>query len=216
MDTPLQASTLAQLPPPLSSTRLRETTFLKNSQEVLTVATFNVENLDPSDGSRFNDIAKLVVKNLKAPDVISLVEVQDNNGVVNDSIVNADQTYEKLITAIDNTSGPKYDFVDIAPQDDRDGGQPGGNIRLGFLFQPNRVSLVRSSKGGPSNAVAILEGPDGLDISLNPGRIAPKNNAFNDSRKPLAAEFLFNNQNYLSSLITLSLSLGVHQTTISD
>lgn len=191
---PLQAGLLAQLSPASSSAQRREITSLRNSQDVLTVATFNVENLDPSDGNRFDDIARLIVQNLRTPDVIALVEIQDNNGKVNDKVVNANLTYEELITAIDNTSGSEYDFVDIAPRDDQDGGEPGGNIRVGFLFQPNWVSLARLPSGGSSDAVAVLQSADGPNLSLNPGRIDPQNDAFNDSRKPLAAEFLFNGQ----------------------
>lgn len=192
--SPLQASPIAQLPTPIPSVQERETTSLKNSQDVLTVATFNVENLDPKD-QRFDNIAKIIVNNLKAPDVISLVEVQDNNGPTNDDVVNANQTYQKLIAAITNISGPAYNFVDIAPIDDQDGGEPGGNIRVGFLFRPNRITLAKMSRrGGPLDAVAIRQSSNSPDLSLNPGRIDPTNNAFDDSRKPLAAEFLFNNQ----------------------
>lgn len=190
--SPLQASPLAQVPIPL--VQEREITPLNSSQDVVTVATFNVENLDPKD-QRFENIAKIIVNNLKAPDVISLVEVQDNNGPTNDEVVNANQTYQKLIAAIENISGPAYDFVDIVPIDDQDGGEPGGNIRVGFLFRPSRVTLDKLPKrGGSLDAVAIREDSNGPDLSLNPGRIDPTNNAFDDSRKPLAAEFLFNNQ----------------------
>ncbi|WP_017317613.1 endonuclease [Mastigocladopsis repens] len=194
--SPLQASPLAQVPTPTPSVEQRETTSLQNSQDVLTVATFNVENLDPRD-RRFDNIAEIIVNNLKAPDVISLSEVQDNNGPTNDDVVNANQTYQKLIAAIENISGPAYDFVDIAPRDDQDGGEPGGNIRVGFLFRPSRVTLAKlPRRGGPLDAVAIRQGADGADLSLNPGRIDPTNNAFDDSRKPLAAEFLFNDQEF--------------------
>jgi len=189
---PLQANSLAQLSP--AATLPRETTALSSSANVLTVATFNVENLDPSDGSRFNRLARIIASNLRAPDVISLIEIQDDNGEVNDRVVSARQTYEKLISAINDNSGPQYDFVDIAPQDDQDGGAPGGNIRIGFLFQPERVRLFRAPKGSSSEAVAVLQSLNGPDLSLNPGRIDPNNDAFGDSRKPLAAQFIFNNQ----------------------
>lgn len=189
---PLQASPIAQLPSS-STVEVRETTYLKNSQDVLTVATFNVENLDPAD-QRFDKIAKIIVNNLKAPDVIGLVEIQDNNGTTNDNVVTADLTYQELISAIENISGLEYDFVDIAPNDDQDSGEPGGNIRVGFLFQPDRLTLAKLPKGGASDAVAIRQGQDGPDLSLNPGRIDPENDAFDESRKPLAAEFLFNDQ----------------------
>ncbi|MEH2274070.1 MAG: endonuclease [Nostoc sp.] len=192
--SPLQASQIAQLPTPLISVAERETTSLKNSQDVLTVATFNVENLDPKD-QRFDQIAKIIGNNLNAPDVISLIEVQDNNGPINDNIVNANQTYQKLITALENIGSTGYDFVDIAPSDDQDGGEPGGNIRVGLLFRPSRITLAKlPRKGGSLDAVAITQGSNGLDLSLNPGRINPTNNAFDQSRKPLATEFIFNDQ----------------------
>ncbi|MBG1241663.1 endonuclease [Nostoc sp. NZL] len=192
--SPLQASLIAQLPTPLPSVTERETTSLKNSQDVLTVATFNVENLDPKD-RRFENIAKIILNNLNAPDVISLIEVQDNNGPINDDVVNANQTYQKLIAALENIGSPAYDFVDIAPSDDQDGGEPGGNIRVGFLFRPSRITLAKlPRRGGSLDAVAITQDSNGLDLSLNPGRIDPTNNAFEQSRKPLAAEFIFNDQ----------------------
>ncbi|MEH2316095.1 endonuclease/exonuclease/phosphatase family protein [Nostoc sp.] len=192
--SPLQVSAIAQLSTPLPLVAERETTSLKNSQDVLTVATFNVENLDPKD-RRFDNIAKIIAKNLNAPDVISLVEVQDNNGPINDNVVNANQTYQKLIAALENIGSPGYNFVDIAPSDDQDGGEPGGNIRVGLLFQPSQITLAKvPRKGGSLDAVAITEGSNGFDLSLNPGRIDPTNSAFDQSRKPLAAEFIFNDQ----------------------
>ncbi|WP_392479883.1 endonuclease [Nostoc sp. C110] len=192
--SPLHASPIAQLPTPLLPVIQRETTSLKNSQDVLTVATFNVENLDPKD-RRFDDIAKIILNNLNAPDIISLVEVQDNNGPTNDDVVNANETYQKLIAALENIGSPAYDFVDIAPSDDQDGGEPGGNIRVGLLFRPSRVTLAKlPKKGGSLDAVAITQGTNGLDLSLNPGRIDPTNSAFEESRKPLVAEFIFNDQ----------------------
>lgn len=192
--SPLQASQIAQLPTPLPSVAEREITSLKSSQDVLTVATFNVENLDPKD-QRFDQIAKIIGNNLNAPDVISLIEVQDNNGPINDNVVNANQTYQKLIAALKNIGSPAYDFVDIAPSDDQDGGEPGGNIRVGLLFRPSRITLAKlPRRGGSLDAVAITQGSNGLDLSLNPGRIDPTNNAFDQSRKPLATEFIFNDQ----------------------
>ncbi|MEH2194841.1 MAG: endonuclease [Nostoc sp.] len=192
--SPLHASPIAQLPTSLLPVSQQETTSLKNSQDVLTVATFNVENLDPKD-RRFDNIAKIIANNLNAPDVISLVEVQDNNGTVDDDVVDANETYQKLIAALNNIGSPAYDFVEIAPSDDQDGGEPGGNIRVGLLFQPSRITLAKlPRKGGSLDAVAITQGANGLDLSLNPGRIDPTNSAFEASRKPLATEFIFNGQ----------------------
>jgi hypothetical protein len=144
---PLQASPIAQLPTPVPLVPERETTSLKNSQDVLTVATFNVENLDPKD-RRFDNIAKIILNNLNAPDVISLIEVQDNNGPTNDDVVNANQTYQKLVAALENIGSPAYDFVDIPPRDDQDGGEPGGNIRVGLFVstQPDNSSKTAQKR----------------------------------------------------------------------
>ncbi len=44
----------------------------------LAMATFNVENLDPSDGAaKFDALAAMIVNNLRSPDVIALEEIQD-------------------------------------------------------------------------------------------------------------------------------------------
>jgi hypothetical protein len=163
---------------------------------LLSVANFNVENLDPGDGApQFNALANLIVANLKSPDIIALEEVQDNNGATNDTVVAADQTYTALINAIVTAGGPSYQFRQIDPVDDQDGGEPGGNIRVGFLFNPARVSFVDRPGGTATAATSVLAGPAGKpQLSFSPGRIDPNNPFFADSRKPLAGEFRFRGQ----------------------
>ena len=80
--------------------------------------------------------------NLASPDIISLEEVQDNDGATNDGVVAADQTITKLEAAIKAAGGPAYDSRSVDPVNDQDGGQPGGNIRNVFLFNPAVVSFV--------------------------------------------------------------------------
>lgn len=167
-----------------------EVTTLASSTNQLTIAAFNVENLDPSDGSRFSKIAKLIVENLKSPDILGLTEIQDNNGVVQDSVVAADQTYKKLIQAIISAGGPTYSFTDISPIANQDGGEPGGNIRPGFIYKSS-VTLINQNQGLATQAVALVKNPSGTELSLNPGRIQPADPAFDDSRKPLVAGFSF-------------------------
>jgi uncharacterized protein len=159
----------------------------------LTVTGFNVENLDPGDGARFGDLAAEVVNNLKSPDLIALVEVQDNDGPTNSAVVEADVTYSTLITAITSAGGPTYQFRDIPPVDDQDGGEPGGNIRVGFLFRTDRGLAFIDRPGGDSTTpTTVLTGTGGApELSFSPGRVDPGNAAFNTSRKPLAAEFTF-------------------------
>ncbi|MBD2461453.1 endonuclease/exonuclease/phosphatase family protein [Oscillatoria sp. FACHB-1407] len=182
------------------STLQREVTNLAANPNQLTVATFNVENLDPNpadgddDTSKFTALATRIVNNLRSPDIISLEEVQDNNGATNDAVVDATQTYQTLINAIAAAGGPTYQFRQIDPVDDQDGGQPGGNIRVGFLFNPARVSFV-DRPGGTSTTNTTVSNVGGRpQISASPGRLDPTNAAFASSRKPLVGEFVFNGQ----------------------
>lgn len=170
-----------------------EVTALTSSPTQLTVAAFNVENLDPSDRSRLSALGQVITNNLKAPDILALSEVQDNDGATESSITAADQTYEALIGAILRAGGPEYAYADVAPEVGQDGGQPGGNIRLGFLYQPQRVRFASAPRGSATQAVA-LDTTEGIHLTLNPGRVAPNDPAFSGSRKPVAAEFRFNEQ----------------------
>jgi predicted extracellular nuclease len=169
----------------------------------LSVATFNVENLDPTDGpAKFAALASIVVNNLRSPDLLAFEEVQDNNGPVNDEVVDASQTYALLIEAIAAAGGPAYDFRQIDPEDDRDGGEPGGNIRVGFLFRTDRgLSFVDRLGATATTPNSVVGSGSSARLEYSPGRIDPLNPAFNGdnpefptfqpSRKPLAGEFVF-------------------------
>jgi predicted extracellular nuclease len=158
----------------------------------LSVASFNVENLSPNDPpSKFETLAGLIVNNLKSPDVIGLEEIQDNNGATDDGTVDASDTLSLLVAAIQTAGGPYYEYRQINPVNDEDGGQPGGNIRVGFLFNPDRVDFVDRSGGTSTTAVGVVSGANGPELTFSPGRIDPNNVAFTDSRKPLAGEFIF-------------------------
>lgn len=166
------APTVAQ-----ASTLQKEVTTLTATANQLTVATFNVENLDPSDGPlKFGALGAAIVDNLKSPDIINLEEIQDNNGATNDSVVDASLTIQALIDAISAAGGPTYAYRQINPVDDQSGGEPGGNIRVAFLFNPARVSFVEGSLQNLS------------DTNLGDG------DAFASSRLPLAGDFVFNGQ----------------------
>nr|WP_205752871.1 endonuclease/exonuclease/phosphatase family protein [Cryptosporangium phraense] len=158
----------------------------------LSIGTFNVENLDPGDPpAKFARLASIIVTNLRAPDVLALEEVQDDTGATDDGTVAADQTYAKLIAAITAAGGPAYQYRQIDPVDDQDGGEPGGNIRVGFLFAPSRgVTFANAPAGDSTTPVAVSGG----HLTLNPGRIDPANDAWADSRKPLVGEFVYRGQ----------------------
>lgn len=169
----------------------RETTRAAGPGE-LSVATFNVENLAPTNPqSKFDTLARLIVGNLRSPDLINVEEVQDNNGATDNGTVAADQTVAKLVAAIAAAGGPAYEWRSIDPQNDTDGGEPGGNIRQGFLFRTDRgLSFVDRPGGDATTPVGVVDaGGHHAGLTLSPGRIDPANAAFTTSRKPLAGEF---------------------------
>lgn len=157
-----------------------------------TLATYNVENLAPdNDPAKFARLATGLVTNLRSPDVVALEEIQDNSGATDDGTVAADQTLKKLTDAIVAAGGPQYSWREIDPVNDKDGGQPGGNIRQAFLYNPLRVSFTDRPGGDSTTAVGITGTGDSTALTASPGRIDPGNEAWNDSRKPLAGEFTF-------------------------
>ncbi len=120
----------------------QETTLLGNDNRALTVAAFNVNNLDPGDGAaRFTAIANAIANNLHAPDIVSIEEIQDNNGATNDGTTDASTTWQMLVDALNLATGAHYQWVDQAPVNGAEGGEPGGNIRVGFLYNTDRVQL---------------------------------------------------------------------------
>jgi uncharacterized protein len=174
----------------LKSAGLQRETTQKQSRGELAVATYNVENLDPSDAT-FAEHASAIVNNLKSPDIVSLEEIQDNNGATDDGTTAADVTVNKLIDAIAAAGGPTYDWRSIDPANDTDGGEPGGNIRQVFLFNPERVSFTDRAGGDATTAVGVTKVHGKAQLTASPGRIAPADEAWKSSRKPLAGEFVF-------------------------
>ncbi|MEV7788570.1 endonuclease/exonuclease/phosphatase [Streptomyces sp. NPDC088106] len=174
----------------LESGDLRRETTRRQHRSELAIATYNVENLDPSDDT-FAAHAAAIVDNLRSPDILSLEEIQDNNGATDDGTVAADRTLATLIDAIEAAGGPRYDWRAVDPADKEDGGQPGGNIRQAFLFNPARVSFTDRPGGDATTPTDVVKVRGQAALTLSPGRIDPASAAFEDSRKPLAGEFRF-------------------------
>ncbi|MFB8237964.1 lamin tail domain-containing protein [Kitasatospora purpeofusca] len=160
----------------------------------LSTATFNVENLAPSDPqAKFDGLAAAVVTNLRSPDLIALEEIQDNSGATDNGVVAADQTLAKLTAAITAAGGPAYSYRQLNPVNDQDGGQPGGNIRQVFLYRTDRgLSFTDRPGAGSTTADSVVNNGGVPALAYSPGRIDPTNTAFNASRKPLAGEFRWN------------------------
>jgi len=183
----------SDLPPLNEREYINDFTNIEKVEDKLTVATYNIENYDADDVNKTNALAKTIIENIKSPDIIGLVEVLDNSGESDDGTVEASENYEAIIQSIKDLGGPTYKWTDIAPENKQDGGVPGGNIRVGFLYNTERVSLVEGVKGTATDAVDYQNGK----LTFNPGRIDPTNPAFADSRKPLAAQFNFQGEDVI-------------------
>ncbi|MFE6780310.1 endonuclease/exonuclease/phosphatase family protein [Streptomyces sp. NPDC057702] len=169
----------------------RERTRPQHERE-LAIATYNVENLSPkTPAAKFDQLAQGLVRDLASPDIVALEEVQDDNGPTNDSVVSAEATLRQLTEAIRAAGGPAYSWRQIDPADDQDGGQPGGNIRNAFLFNPERVSFTDTAGGDATTPVRVLDHDGAPVLSASPGRIDPANEAWKASRKPLVGQFSF-------------------------
>ncbi|EMD86011.1 hypothetical protein COCC4DRAFT_83474 [Bipolaris maydis ATCC 48331] len=151
----------------------------------ITVGAYNVENLAPNS-THHPDLAKHIVNYMNSPDIIFVQEIQDDNGPINDGVVSGNLTLTTLSAAIVAAGGPNYSFTEIVPVDDQDGGQPGGNIRTAYLYKPNVLRLYKPNPGSSLDATEVVAGPT---LKYNPGRIEPANAAWNNSRKPLVAQW---------------------------
>ncbi|MEO0461525.1 MAG: Calx-beta domain-containing protein [Pseudomonadota bacterium] len=161
-------------------------TLVTGAQEELSVATYNVLNFDinETDGDtdvadgRLTDIATDIGVNLGAPDIVVLQEVQDDSGSANDGTTTAVATLQALADEIFTQTGVQYSVLDNPFVVDGDtGGQPGGNIRVAMLYNPDRVTL--------DNASVFTVTDD------NTGQLDA---AFDGGRAPLGANFTFNGQ----------------------
>jgi predicted extracellular nuclease len=161
----------------------------------LSVATYNVENLDALDHpARLIKLADQIVNKLGAPDILGLQEVQDNDGVQDSGNIAANETLRLVITAIQKAGGPVYHYMNINPNNNRDGGQTGGNIRNVILYRTDRVSLPYFKQGDADTGVKLTNQGGRAMLNFNPVRIQPNTSTFQDSRKPLVAHLIFRNQ----------------------
>ncbi|MCR5218139.1 hypothetical protein [Treponema sp.] len=130
----------------------------------LTVAAFNIENYEAqgSSNSKQENVALVIKNNLLYPDVLVIVEMgddtsttihydnQDNSWAEKDGVVTAVRNFSGIIDVIKKTyGGPQYDFMCVDPHEQDSGGKPGVNIRVGIMYNTERVTAKHS--GLPSN-----------------------------------------------------------------
>lgn len=184
-----------------------ERTRLRGDETHATFLTLNVFNLDEQveQADRVNDprrdvdddvgdgrytmLAKAVVDQAANPDIVALQEIQDNDGAEQSGEARAYQNYKVLTDEIRRVGGPRYAWADIPPELNADGGQPGGNIRNGCLYNPGRMELIEGSLG----------------------RIGEDDPAYVDSRKPLIGRFRMKSTGEEIVVINVHLASKRHQ-----
>jgi predicted extracellular nuclease len=165
----------------------------------MSVATFNVENLDPSDVATIPRLASIVVNNLRSPDLIGIEEMQDNTGATNDGTTAANLSWQAFIDAIVAAGGPVYDYRQIDPENNADGGQPGGNIRVGFLFRTDRpIQFMDRGAGDATTPTEVFRQGGSARLTHSPGRVDPLDPAWEATRKPLAGEFKWRGRSFIA------------------
>ncbi len=155
-------------------------TRLTSRTGALTIATFNVENLSAAGPEeRFPRLGAALAHTLGGPAIVALEEIEDDSGSKKgDGVVTSRETLRKIVDATRAAGGPAYEPIWIDPQLDREGGIPGGNIRVALLVDPARVRFVRRGAAGPLDAAEPAGTGATLHLSLNPGRVEPRSPAF--------------------------------------
>ena len=194
---------------PIKSVRCKPVTTIKAPPEMLTVATFNLENLAGHQENRIAEFAKAFTENLKCPDIINLVEIQDYNGLDFAGSSAAAVTMNNIIEAIDknialmkndsdksNTfeNSPcfsvQYQGLNIDPDMHSEGGQPGGNIRVAMLYNDQKLGFEERKEPPLTIHHGVFITNQG-DLSANPGRVAPNDDAFKRTRRSIVAQFSY-------------------------
>ncbi len=144
--------------------------------------------LDPSDPqSKFNDLADIIVDNLKSPYPPASEEVQDTRLL--DTGDTADLTLQGL-DAIGIRLIVEH-VVEIDPRNNQEGGEPGGNIRVASHQED---TAARGARPGTSDEDTDVV--DGAMVRLPTPLVesSPTTPAWAATRVPLAGEFTFGGQ----------------------
>lgn len=164
----------------------------QGSSDELVVAALNAHNLTPdAPALEFQRLARLIVSELARPDLLLLSEIGDDSADLDDGTVSCQRTLRTLDEAMQAEGGDDYAALQIDPEDGRDGGKHGANIRQVLLYRTTRIEPYAAAIGDAQTPESLDPGPA---LHLNPGRIEPASKAFIGSRKPLAAQFTFGTQ----------------------
>lgn len=166
----------------------------------LNIVSYNLENFsagNANDSDRAANFAKHFVNELNSPDIICLIEIQDDNGQTDNGVVSSNNTLQLLIDKIKSiNSSLTYAAVNVDPFNNVSGGAPGSNIRCAYLYRTDKIELVPDNDNNTSNSTfehsaKFVNGK----LEQNPARIGVGNNSdgqpFFETRLPLVAHFKF-------------------------
>lgn len=190
---------LPEAEPEIKDHRIRRITpFIKrpkfkypaHDDEHLTIASYNVKNLAGNLRERILYTGEAIRVNLKCPDILTLVEIQDNNGFDFFEGGDASVTAKKVISAADcmDSHNVDYQLVNIDPITHKEGGQPGGNIRVVMIYNKNKVGFS-PRRAGEDTQFTYIDGNG--DLSHNPGRVYPQHRLFQNTRRTLVSQFSY-------------------------
>lgn len=163
----------------------------ENNSDGLRIATYNLNNFSQySIAGKYEKVAKQISRDLNSPDLLICQEVMDDSGAMDDGEVSAQNNLELLVEAIAGAGGGEYRYFDFPPENNQSGGVDGGNIRTAFLLKSTSVLKLSSAIGNQAVNLEVQRTEDGrLAFSPNPGRFGLSQEAFANSRRPIAGVF---------------------------
>jgi uncharacterized protein len=158
-------------------------TTLSDNPVTLKVGTLNVENYSRrhSGGSALEEkqrrdaLTDIFLYDMEMPDIIALQEIMDDSGLRDDGEVRARRNFRSLARSLGRKTGLPWGYVTLPPEDGRDGGRPGANIRPGYLYNRSRVSLSGTPVRWEDGAFAGCRKPLGAVFALRGREIAMVN-----------------------------------------
>ncbi|MBP7213242.1 MAG: endonuclease/exonuclease/phosphatase family protein [Anaerolineaceae bacterium] len=166
------------------------------TESQISVVSMNTENLSHlEDQEGIEDYAEMIVDKLSSPDIMILQEIMDDDGYLDSAIVSADENINALQDAVEEAGGPTYRWFNVNPVRNQDGGADGANIRTIIMFRMDRGLKFLSALPAESNEEVRVNGSEkNTALSNNPGLIYPSDNAFRNSRKPIIAQFQYQDE----------------------
>ena len=162
------------------------------SYEHLSIMSTNQFNLSVKVNEiRVSDYIRI---NLKSPEIIFVQEIQDDSGVTDDGVVSSDNNLAFLVSLLNNSkydiySTRNYGYVYVSPENNQDGGVPGGNIRNAICYNTNNLEVLEYKRIGLSTETDAFSKPSGsrkplyVKIKYNPsGEIYHLINVHNKSK----------------------------------